>query len=221
MPLRAAEAEQRQSAAWLKGLLGSELPAKVERAIDWQLWCWGRDVADIPGNGLLRMQFERVPPPPGIKSSSCYCHTHWQAGSMQHRLALRGCGVFYGQSESVGIAVPRSRFSPCLQRCEQYPPMNWAVDRTLVIRAAQSDAEKQVVLTLAIGLFERIATYEQMARSLFGKEHRQNCRQKWHKPVPVNVNDPTASWQEFADAVRHRLDHQIEGSAFSGVVGEP
>lgn len=205
MSLSAAEAEQRLSLAWLRELLGASLPIELGQALDWQLWCWGQDIAGIPGNGLLQMQFERCPPPEGIKSSSCYRQTNWLPDGVPQRLALRGCGLFFGQGDSLGIVLPRYRFSPCLHSCELYPPLNWTCDRSLIVHAPQTATERQTMLALIVGLFERIASYEQDVDRLYGAAHRRDCRLKWKKTVPLPLADLAEGWRNFGREIGRHL----------------
>lgn len=209
MPLAAAEAEQKQSADWLRSLLGAGFLTDLSQAFDWQLWCCGKDVASIPGNGLLRMGFERCPPPEGIRSSSCYRQTRWRSDGISERLALRGCELFYGQSESLCLMLPRYRFSPCLHECQQFPPLNWTCDRSVVIRAPQTDDERQWLLTLIVGLLNRISRYETEVNQLFGPSHRLACQKDWKKPIPLPMGETSTGWKQFADEVGKRLAQRV------------
>lgn len=210
MALHAAEAEQRQSADWLKEALGARLQNELTQAMDWQAWCWGRDVAEIPGNGLLRMKFERCSPPTGIKCSSCYRQTQWRSDGTPQRLALRGNGVFYGEQEPQGIFVSRYRFAPCLHCSEPYPPLNWTHDRSLIIQAPRTEAEQRLLLRLIVGLFHRIADYERAVLPMADPAHRLKCREKWHKPVPMDLDDLARSWQAFAAEIGSRRSRDFE-----------
>ncbi len=209
MPVQQAAAEQKLSAAWLQSVLGNRLLGRLTAALDWQFWNWGQDVVAIPGNGLIRIGFERCPPPEGIKSSSCYRRIETLPDGTARRFVLRGCGLFFGQATATGLYLPRYRFAPCFHFSESCPALNWSIDRSPVIVAPRSDDELWQMSRLVFQLLQAIGDYEEELQQLSDIEHRKKGTLKWKKQVPLEMDDLAESWRELAAVIRRQFEgHQ-------------
>jgi hypothetical protein len=198
VPLAVADRQLVDAARWFQRLVEPKLAATLLAAWDWQLWCWGQDITQIPGNGLIRLQFERHSPPVGVRTPSCYRRTERHVNGPTLRIALWGHGLFLSDRPGKGVWLRRHSFAPCLHQCELFPPLNWSPSRSIIVTAPQSPADQLDVLRLTSRLLAWIADYEDQAIRAFGPDHRRSCHQTWAKTVPFPPDQSAPTWRQWA-----------------------
>lgn len=164
-----------------------------------QVWYWGQDVLNRRGNILVKMGFERNPPPKN--RGDCSSIYTLEVNSKQ-RIILRGFGVFWGDDERGGLLLLRDRFeSKYMEESRPRKPC-WARHDFPKLFGPTVDQHLQC-LELLVDLIEWIRQYEQRILNEYGFPYRQKVFHKWNdgKRQVLQPEDVPAAWQRCSDLI--------------------
>jgi hypothetical protein len=201
---RAAEQAQDRAQRWLKTWADPADLTRVATWLDWQFWCWGRDIMLVPGNGLLACGFEQCRPPEGIRVSTCYRRLEHLADGTPRWIALWGYGLYFSEGAGEGLLLRRQRFAPCLTAGDGHPGLQWSIERSLPCRSPQTSEEAARLRRLIPALLGWIADYETGALENWGPAHREQCAATRARGVSVDFHAAPAHWRELAAALAER-----------------
>lgn len=140
-----------------------------------QFWHWGRDVLHCDGNYLMKLGFDRVPPP--RKHKGCPSLYSLQI-SEEERLILRGFGAIWEHRVQGKILLLREPFA-VKYSADAEPLSNCWTRDNLPMMSDPTSAQRQQCLKLLERLLDWIIQYEQNALIEFGVEDRQRILKEW------------------------------------------
>lgn len=166
--------------------------ASGSRLFDYQMWCFGQDIALLPGNGLVQMGFTRHPPP---RTEAQSASVYQRSLPGDERVTLWSFGVLYAGSTAGGLFLERSF---CARYVAGGEPrvLAWAAERLRFPNVSTSDLGAGRELLLRV--LDWLTSYERDVTARFGAEHRHKCLQRWHRAAP-DVVSLDVGWQELRE----------------------
>lgn len=163
------------------------------RLLDQQLWLFGCDIRRPERNALLEYGFDRVRPPRGADSSSCYS-LRGEGFAVQ----LRGFALCYGEASLGGLCIRRYGFEPLIRDDPEPPEPLWSPDAACALyRPPLGDFETERARALAAGACSWVAAYERWALRSLGLAHRSDSLAAWRMPV-CPADGIAAAWESLA-----------------------
>lgn len=202
--MRSLFSKRPATAPWRPAILE---PQRIERLLDQQFWCFGRDIAQGPENLLVRYGLNRYPRRDSTDGSGYANRT--RCGTI---LALWGFGVYL--SEGTGILLRRDSLVTWIVDDPQWPLQDWTPE-TFPKRAAAPD-DYAAALALLAKLFRWFANYESWVQSTRPASYGVDSLNGWHRVV-MPRGEMANAWREHA---RELGDLSLKGLAVESVQQE-
>lgn len=198
---RSGAAVRREDAAE-SAPLSSPTVRRAATLLDWQLWCFGRDIHAPGGNLLLARGFERHRPTRLGTGTAAYA---LECGP-GCRIIAWGFGLFYGDDAHGGVFLRRHGFLPRLVPSATVPMPAWLPAHIAPARSPRDGVTWAVARRLAAAACEALAAYERFAVDAAGAGHRICCAaerpRRMRRTLPVPPQETAAAWLALADTVR-------------------
>ncbi|MEZ6066747.1 MAG: hypothetical protein R3B90_13810 [Planctomycetaceae bacterium] len=161
--------------------------SEATRLFDLQMWCFGQDVSQLPGNGLLRAGFHRWPPPAVLsESASLYQRSISQAC----RLTLWSFGCLWEHLGQGGVFLERS-FRVREIKGELLVRAWTAADLRF---GSRSDPQPIAAQPMVLEFLRWLTVYERELSRRMGDGYRQDCLRRWGRPGTPD-RPMSDSWQ--------------------------
>ncbi|MBX3452804.1 MAG: hypothetical protein KF777_24925 [Planctomycetaceae bacterium] len=173
----------------LRQRTSADLCNRLTALLDQQFWCWGQDVCRAPANRRVEYGFCRLPPPEGVKASSCY-----QLRRPEYSVALWGFALVFVVPRRGSLFLRRFKMGPCLSSADNLPEEVWALEQIPPHQVPSDEDEWQATLEL----FERasawIANFEDWILTRHGAAYRNDVAYAWKQSI-VNGETMGKIWR--------------------------
>lgn len=156
-------------------VLPSAAAADAERLFDLQVWCFGQDVVQGTGNGLVQAGFQRHPPPAMNPLAASYYERCWPSGAA---LTLWSFGCLFRDSQDGGIYVDRA-FRPRYIATGRLLRPVWTPEDMRFAPTQEREHAEQAARRLTLRLVTWIAEYERWVARRYGSAFRRECLRRW------------------------------------------
>ncbi|MFV0446613.1 MAG: hypothetical protein ACK5Q5_23835 [Planctomycetaceae bacterium] len=159
-----------------------------------QSWCFGQDVARVTGNGLVRLGFERYPPPVTHNQSASVYERRLDS---QWRLTLWSFGGLLGHSTRGGVYLERA-FRARFVAAENPLDRAWTVDELRFPNRAPIGDVDSLARPIVLRFIRWLAQYEYELLEHCGADYRRDCVASWHRTGAPE--EPLADvWTDFGN----------------------
>lgn len=178
-------------------LSGKKLQKLAVTLLDQQCWCWGQDVQHPDGNWLLKVGFERIPPPEKRKGCSS---VYQQEIGNGRQIVLRGFGVYFGDEKLGGVLLPRFGFRPQYTSVGTLNCPPWSSEDFPTLRPP-TESQRKKCETLTLDLIDWIWHYECEVALRLGLDYRKTAIANWElaKSPPIPAEDFASNWKLLKD----------------------
>lgn len=178
-----------------------EIPADIARTgrplLDQQMWCFGRDIIDSPGNRLIARGFERFPCPHNPPTSTRYVWT----GSGGVTVVLWAFGMLYA-SGGRSAFLRRHGFAPLLATTEEACfDSVWSPDSLHAWNAPINREEVLESWDFVAKLCEWTADYEVWMAESESLDRRESVIAAWKHPF-CRADEVAHLWRDLAARIR-------------------
>lgn len=173
----------------LRQRTNTDLCNQATALLDQQFWCWGQDVCRPPANRLVEYGFCRLPPPEGVKASSCY-----QLRRPEYSVALWGFALVFVVPRQGSLFLRRFKVGPCLSQADNLPETVWALDQIPPHQVPRNEEEWRTALQLFGQAANWIADFERWIVMHHGADYRNQVAAAWKHAV-VAGEAMTSSWR--------------------------
>ncbi|MEW4490176.1 hypothetical protein AB1L42_18980 [Thalassoglobus sp. JC818] len=176
-----------------------------------QVWCWGQDVLHPQGNVLVKMGFERIPPPPDRGDCSS---VYSLAVNSSQRIVVRGFGLFWGDDDKGGLLLLRDRFEARYSNFSRLPRPCWS-RQDIPDTARPTFEQRPDCIGLLVDLIDWIRNYELMVLRDYGLEYRQRVLKTWKdgKRHVLPTEEVAPAWQRCKRLIANQPDRFLPAEA--------
>ncbi|TWT57388.1 hypothetical protein KOR42_07480 [Thalassoglobus neptunius] len=169
-----------------------------------QVWCWGQDVIYPQGNILIKMGFERVPPPENRRDCSSVYSLNVNSSQ---RIILRGFGVFWGDDQKGGLLLLRDRFEARYLNESRLPKPCWSL-QDFPNTTRPTIEQRPDCIALLIDLIDWMRCYELRTLREYGLSYRQKVLKTWNdgKRHVLHPEETPGAWRRCSHLVADQPD---------------
>jgi len=161
----------------------------ASRLLTQQFWCLGQDVVSPFGNLLMAYGFARHPGPAGQRSqSTCY-----MLEQDQLQIALWAFGAVFARRSDGGLFLDRFNFKPCWTGVDTLPSGVHSPEQLPRFSRPERTVEWRSADRLGRSMLGWFTAYELWISERYGLRYRQQCVEKWSRPV-VSGDQMAEAW---------------------------
>ncbi len=168
----------------------------LNRLIDQQCWCWGRDVLAPPGNLLIERGFLRVRAPSHQPKSSGYFLL-----TPEYQIGLWGFGVWFTRPDQPALFLSRFDPRPRMLQVDRPPfgvPNRYAFGH---YHAPHGPEQWATMTDLFSACCAWIADYETWVTGEHGADYRATTLERWDHPA-LPPSTMARAWRQLGSTAR-------------------